>query len=212
VSTRRSVAVLRTVSTMGSRRCAGMRVVTPQLSHAPRRRLLLLASGARAWRHVGRFELEFEPRGDMLKAVALSCALGALLLACSSSTTVTCGTISGSYSETETLGTLSGTDCMVPVAATAGPIGITITGPGPDHEVTLPQLQGSCPAKSSGCSLSVDCNFHLTDSAGNPVGSGTLAADWTFSTTGFTGQSTMVFPKSDGSRCTWTLADTGTKK
>jgi hypothetical protein len=58
----------------------------------------------------------------------------------------------------------------------------------------------------------VQCHINVTDSSGNPAGSANLTAHWTFSETGFTGQSTLVLQKSDGSSCTWDLVDTGAKE
>jgi hypothetical protein len=144
----------------------------------------------------------------MLKAVALSCVLGAPLLACSSNSSGACGTVSGTYTDSETVSSSSPATCVLPTG-TAGTV--TITGAGPDHEVTLPSFQGACPATSSGCSLEVKCNINVSDANGNPAGSANLTADWSFSATGFTGQSTLVLTKSDGTSCTWSLADTGTK-
>ena len=141
----------------------------------------------------------------MLKAFALFLALLAPVPACSSSSTGACGTISGTYSDTETV---SPGGCL----PSAGTGTVTITGPGPDHNVTLPNVQGSCPATSSGCSLSAQCNINLSDSAGNPVGLATVLADWTFSMTGFTGQSSVVLKRPDGTSCTATLSDTATKQ
>ena len=143
----------------------------------------------------------------MIKVFALSFGVGASLLACSSSSTGACGTISGTYSETSTVSPTSGT------CTTAGGAGtVTITGAGPDHEVTVPSVQGSCPAMSSGCSLHTVCDINISDSSGNPAGSAKLTADWTFSSTGFTGQSTLVLQKSDGSGCTASLVDTGARQ
>ena len=144
----------------------------------------------------------------MLKALTLSCVLGWGLLGCSSDNTGSCGTISGTYSDSETVSSSSAGSCVPPAAGTGT---VTITGAGPDHEVTLPSLQGSCPAISSGCSLDVNCNINVSDANGNPAGSAKLTANWAFSSTGFTGQSTLVVTKSDGTSCTWSLADTGTK-
>jgi hypothetical protein len=145
----------------------------------------------------------------MLKAFALSCALGWLLVGCSSESSGACGAISGSYTESETVSSAAAGTC----ASQAGASGaVTITGAGPDHEVTLPALQGSCPATSNGCSLDVQCAINVSDSSGNPAGSAKLSAHWAFSTTGFTGQSTLVLQQSDGSSCTWTFQDTATKE
>jgi hypothetical protein len=146
----------------------------------------------------------------MFKALAMACGLGcAMLPACSSSSgSGACGTISGNYSDSVTVSSPSAPSCVLPGPASGA---VTITGPGPDHNVTLPSIQGSCPATSSGCSLDVQCHINVTDSSGNPAGSANLTAHWTFSETGFTGQSTLVLQKSDGSTCTWDLADTGAK-
>jgi hypothetical protein len=143
----------------------------------------------------------------MLKAFAVSFGVGACLLACSSSSTGACGTISGTYSETSTVSSTPGTCTLAGGTGT-----VTITGPGPDHEVSFPSVQGSCPATSSGCSLHTQCDINVSDSSGNPAGSAKLTADLTFSSTGFTGQSTLVQQKSDGSTCTVTLADTAVRQ
>jgi hypothetical protein len=146
----------------------------------------------------------------MLKAIALSCGLGWPLFACSSGgNTDACGTISGTYSDSETVSSSSAGSCVLPTGGTGT---VTVTGPGPDHEVAFPSLQGSCPATSSGCSLHAQCNINVTDSSGNPAGSAKLTADWTFTSTGFAGQSTLVLQESDGSSCTWSLNDTGVKQ
>jgi hypothetical protein len=146
----------------------------------------------------------------MFKALAMACGLGcAMLPACSSSSTQACGTISGSYTDSVTVSSPSAPSCVFPGSASGA---VTITGPGPDHNVTLPSIQGSCPATSSGCSLDVHCDINITGPSGAPAGSANLTAHWTFSETGFTGQSTLVLQKSDGSSCTWDLADTGAKE
>lgn len=151
----------------------------------------------------------------MLKAIALSCVLGWPLFACSSGgNSDACGTISGTYSDSEMMSSAAVSSsgagsCTLPT----GEMGtVTVTGPGPDHEVTLPSLQGSCPATSSGCSLHAQCNINITDSSGNPAGSAKLTADWTFTSTGFAGQSTLVLQNSDGSTCTWSFNDTASKQ
>jgi hypothetical protein len=144
----------------------------------------------------------------MLKALAMACGLGCAVLGCSSSSIQACGTISGSYTDSVVVSSQSAPSCVLPGAPSGA---VTITGAGPDHDVTLPSIQGSCPATSSGCSLDVHCNINITGPSGAPAGSAQLTASWGFSSTGFTGQSTLVLQKSDGSTCTWDLADTGAK-
>ncbi len=149
----------------------------------------------------------------MLKAIAL-CVLGWPLFACSSGgNSDACGTISGAYSDSETVSSALSSSGAGSCALPTGGMGtVTITGPGPDHEVAFPSLQGSCPATSSGCSLHAQCNINVTDSSGNPAGSAKLTADWTFTSTGFAGQSTLVLQGSDGSSCTWSLNDAASKQ
>jgi hypothetical protein len=146
----------------------------------------------------------------MLKALVLSWGLGWALLACSSNgdTDACGGTVSGTYADSESLS--AGSGACGPGVGGSGTI--TITGPGPDHEVTFPTIQGSCPATSKGCGLDVQCTIDLSDSSGNPTGSAKLTADWTFTSTGFTGQSTIVITKTDGTSCTSNFADTATKQ
>jgi hypothetical protein len=148
----------------------------------------------------------------MFKAIGL-CVIGGALLACSSNSTAACGAISGSYTDSET-SAASNASCSVPVSPAGGITSgtITVTGAGPDHEVTIPSVQGSCPALSNGCSLDVQCTINLTDASGNPAGTATLSTDWNFTTTGFSGTSTVVLKKSDGSSCTLNFDETASKQ
>jgi hypothetical protein len=146
----------------------------------------------------------------MLKAFALLSALVAPLTGCSSPSTAACGTISGTYSETETASSSSSVgSCVTPAGLTGT---VTITGAGPDHNVTLPGVLGSCPATSSGCSMSAQCMVNISDASGQPSGFAIIMTNWTFSMTGFTGQSTLNLRKSDGTSCMGSFVDTGTKQ
>ncbi len=148
----------------------------------------------------------------MFKAIGL-CVIGGALLACSSNSTAACGSISGAYTDSET-SAATNASCSFPVSPggtlTSGTI--TVSGAGPDHEVTIPGVQGSCPAISNGCSLDVQCIINLTDSSGNPAGSAQLTTDWNFTTTGFSGTSTVVLKKSDGSSCTLNFNEMASKQ
>jgi hypothetical protein len=146
--------------------------------------------------------------------LALPFALGLALLACSCGDgTGACGTPSGGYSDVETMSSSSSQICSLPIGGgTNGEQLVTITGAGPGYLVALPNIQGACPATSNGCSLHVQCTINVSDSSGTPTGSEKLNADWTFTTTGFSGQSTVVLDRSDGTSCTESFVDTGTRK
>jgi hypothetical protein len=142
--------------------------------------------------------------GTLMRAAALP------LLAC-----LSCGKgpdtcdISGQYSNSETTVSAGSGTCTLPYGE-KGPI--AIAGAGPDHTVTFANLGRPCPAVSNGCSLSVQCDINVEDPSGNPVGTETLSADWTFTSTGFTGSSSLVIHPSDGGTCTWTFDDTATRQ
>ncbi len=146
----------------------------------------------------------------MFKTIGL-CVIAGALLGCSSSSTAACGTIAASYSDSETLVSKSSPSCPLPAMAMAMGT-VTVTGAGPDHEVAIPGIQGTCPATSDGCSLDVQCTIGITDSSGNGAGSAKLTTDWTFTTTGFTGPSTLVVTESDGTTCTFDFTDVASKQ
>jgi hypothetical protein len=146
----------------------------------------------------------------MLKAIGLL-VVGASLVGCSN-VNGACGTLSGSYSNSQTVTSAISPSCPLPAMASIAAGTVTITGAGPDHEVTVPGIQGPCPATSDGCSLDMQCTINVTDPGGNAAGSATFTTHWAFTTTGFTGPSTLLVQQSDGSRCTFTFADTATKQ
>jgi hypothetical protein len=141
--------------------------------------------------------------------LVLCCTSGWLLVACSNSSDAACGTLSATYSNTETVTTAGTGDCTAPPAESGT---VVITGAGPNHEVTLPNIQGPCPAISDSCGLNVQCNVDITDTNGNPSSTAKLTADWTFTTAGFSGTSTLVTQKSDGTTCTTTFTDIATRQ
>jgi hypothetical protein len=147
---------------------------------------------------------------SIMKTFALVFALAACTFSCSSPNSDACGTITGTYAYTESATSSSSVGSCVTSAGLMGTI--TISGPGPDHNVTLPNVQGSCPATSSGCSMSAQCMINVSDLSGQPAGLLTIMANWTFSMTGFTGQSTQTLKKPDGTSCMAAFTDTATKQ
>jgi hypothetical protein len=117
--------------------------------------------------------------------------------------------ISGQYSNNETTVSAGSGTCTLP-SGEQGPI--AIAGAGPDHTVTFANLGRPCPALSNGCSLSVQCDIDVEDRSGNAVGTETLSANWTFTSTGFTGSSSLVINPSDAGSCTLTFEDTATRQ
>jgi hypothetical protein len=60
--------------------------------------------------------------------------------------------------------------------------------------------------------MSAQCMINLSDSSGQPTGFATIMSNWTFSMTGFTGQSNLTLMKPDGTSCTAAYTDTATKQ
>ena len=89
---------------------------------------------------------------------------------------------------------------------------VTVSGAGPDHEVGIPGIQGPCPATSNGCSLNMQCTINIMSSSGHPAGSATFSTDWAFTTTGFSGSSTLAVTDSSGNTCTFHFSDMATKQ
>jgi hypothetical protein len=113
------------------------------------------------------------------------------------------------HSNNETTVSAGSGTCTLP-SGEKGPI--AIAGAGPDHTVTFANLGRPCPAVSDGCSLSVQCDINVEDPDGNPLGTETLTANWTFTSTGFTGSSNLVVHPSDASTCMWAFEDTATRQ
>jgi hypothetical protein len=117
--------------------------------------------------------------------------------------------ISGQYSNNETTVSAGSGTCTLP-SGESGPI--AIAGAGPDHTVTFANLGRPCPALSDGCSLSVQCDINVEGPSGNLLGTETLSASWTFTSTGFTGSSSLVIHPTDAGTCTRTFEDTATRQ
>jgi hypothetical protein len=148
----------------------------------------------------------------MIKAIGLLLlGAGGPLLGCSN-TNAACGTLSATYADNQTLTSAISPTCSVPSMAMITTGTVSITGAGPDHEVTVPGIQGPCPATSDGCSLDLQCSVNITDPSGNAAGSAKFTANWSFTTTGFTGPSSLVVQETDGSVCTFTFMDAATKQ
>jgi hypothetical protein len=60
--------------------------------------------------------------------------------------------------------------------------------------------------------MSAQCMINVSDTSGQPAGLATIMANWTFSMTGFTGQSTLTLKKPDGTSCMAAFSDTATKQ
>jgi hypothetical protein len=145
----------------------------------------------------------------MFKVIGL-CVIGSLL-GCSSTNNGACAPIAGTYTDSETLASAVSASCPVPAMATLGGGAVTVSGPGPDYEVAIPGIMGPCPVASDGCSLSIQCTIGITDTSGNPAGTAKFTTDWTFTTTGFSGTSTLAVTNASGNTCTFNFTDMATK-
>jgi hypothetical protein len=95
--------------------------------------------------------------------------------------------------------------------ATLGGGTVTVSGAGPDHEIGIPGIQGPCPATSDGCTLSMQCTIGITDSSGNAAGTAKFTTNWNFTTTGFSGTSTLAVTNTSGNTCTFNFTDMAAK-